>query len=181
MVARIRMQAERTLKLADDFVQLARLEQPSLMVSDSDIGALIEEACDRAYSPALAKRIVIEQHLPEDPCFANVDASLIARMLDNLIGNAIKYSDEATRVLVSLEISGESAMVITVSDEGPGLSPERQAEPFARFGAHSTHAGPSSGLGLALVKKVVDSHSGSIEVNSSPQSGTSFRITIPLN
>ena len=181
MVARIRAQAQRTLKLADDFVQLARLERPSLTLTDSDIGALIEEACDRAYAPSLAKQVVIEQALPEEPCFARVDASLIARMLDNLIGNAIKYSDAGTTVRVSLSCPGAGSVTLEVADHGPGLSPERIADPFARFGAHSTHAGPSSGLGLALVKKVVDSHAGSIAVTSRAGAGTAFAITLPLD
>lgn len=181
MVKRIRKQAERTLKLADDFVQLARLSTPKLQIADSDIGALLEEACDRAYAPSEAKQITIAQTLPEEPCFANVDASLIARMMDNLIGNAIKYSDAGTRICVSLSGCEKGLMVIEVSDEGPGLSDARLANPFARFGAHATHAGPSAGLGLALVKRVVDIHKGTITLHSEPGEGTRFTITIPLD
>lgn len=178
---RIRSQAERTLKLADDFVQLARLDSPNLQTYEADIGALVEEACDRAYTLAERKRIRLEQVVPEEPCFAVVDPSLIARMLDNLIGNAIKYSDEEGRVDVSFAQSEDGAsMVFTVADDGPGLSGDRRADPFARFGAHSTHAGPSSGLGLALVKKVVDAHHGTITVESEPGEGTQFTITMPI-
>ena len=177
---RIRLQADRTLKLADDFVQLARLDSPNLQKHDADIGALVEEACDRAYTLAESKQITLEQDVPEDPCFAAVDASLIARMLDNLIGNAIKYSYEGAKVFVGFSSVEATHMVFTVADNGPGLSQERQAEPFARFGAHSTHAGPSSGLGLALVKKVVDAHDGVIVVASTPGAGTRFTITLPI-
>jgi CHASE2 domain-containing sensor protein/signal transduction histidine kinase len=180
-VARIRSQAERTLKLADDFVQLARLNTPQLAREDSDIGALIEEACDRAYAPARLKRITLDQALPEEPCFAVVDASLIARMLDNLIGNAIKYSGTGTRVLISLEEGDAGALTMVVRDEGPGLPPERLEKPFARFGAHSTHAGPSSGLGLAFVKRAVDLHDGTIVLQSAPGEGTAFTITLPMD
>ncbi len=181
-MARIKKQAERTLKLADDFVQLARLESPQLQLEDSDISALIEEACDRAYVLAEAKHIRIEQHLPQDPCFADVDASLIARMLDNLIGNAVKYSPEDSRIDVKLNCPGNSgdgsATQIIVSDEGAGLPEARIKDPFARFGAHATDAGPSAGLGLALVKKVVDAHDGTIEVASRPGQGTRFTISL---
>lgn len=179
-VARIRSQAERTLKLADDFVQLARLNTPQLAREDSDIGALIEEACDRAYAPARLKRITLDQALPEEPCFAAVDASLIARMLDNLIGNAIKYSPAQTRASISLEEGGDGTLTMVIRDEGPGLPPERLEKPFARFGAHSTHAGPSSGLGLAFVKRAVELHGGAIELHSEPGVGTSFTITLPI-
>lgn len=178
MVQRIRKQAERTLKLADDFVQLARLNSPKLQIADSDLGALVEEACDRAYAHSGAKRITIAQDLPPEPCFARVDASLIARMLDNLIGNAIKYSDEDTAISVSLSGCEDGPIVIEVADEGPGLSEARLANPFARFGAHATHAGPSAGLGLALVKKVVDIHKGTVTLQSTPGQGTRFTITL---
>ncbi|WP_299196750.1 CHASE2 and HATPase_c domain-containing protein [uncultured Erythrobacter sp.] len=177
-MARIRKQADRTLKLADDFVQLARLESPNLQLEDSDIGALIEEACDRAYVLAEAKQISIEQHLPEEPCFADVDASLIARMLDNLIGNAVKYSPENSVIEVRLEANGGHQPRIIVADNGAGLPEARLKDPFARFGAHATHAGPSAGLGLALVKKVVDAHHGTITVASREGEGTQFTIAL---
>lgn len=177
-MVRIRAQAERTLKLADDFVQLARLEISQLHFEDSDIGALIEEACDRAYVLAAAKRIRVDQHLPAEPRFADVDASLIARMLDNLIGNAVKYSPENTVVDVSLGASTAGGLQITVSDHGAGMPKARIKDPFARFGAHSSDAGPSAGLGLALVKKVVDAHGGIIEVVSRQGAGTRFTITL---
>ena len=179
-VKRIRQQAERTLKLADDFVQLARLESPRLQREDCDVGALVEEACDRAFVPAQAKRITLEQSLPEEPVFALVEPSLLARLLDNLIGNAIKYSGEDGDVTVSLEQHGEESFSLTVADRGPGLSPERVKDPFARFGAHTKGAGPSAGLGLALVKKVVDAHRGEITVHSETDKGTRFEVTLPL-
>lgn len=177
---RIRRQAERTLKLADDFVQLARLESPNLQVEDADIAALVEEACDRAYVLTAAKSITLVQNVPEEPCFAEVDPSLIARMVDNLIGNAVKYSPEGSEVSVTLAAVSDDVVELTVADNGPGLPEARQAQPFARFGARSTGEGPSAGLGLALVKKVVDAHRGAIAVHSVAGKGTSFRITIPV-
>lgn len=175
---RIRYQADRTLKLADDFVQLARLETPDLQIEDTDLGALIEEACDRAFVQSEAKQIAIHQTLPEEPCFADVDASLVARMMDNLIGNAVKYSEHGSAVEVSLECDCEKFPRIIVADTGPGLPEARLVDPFARFGAHQSHAGPSAGLGLALVKKVVDAHEWAINLTSTPGRGTRFEITL---
>lgn len=177
-MARIRKQANRTLKLADDFVQLARLESPELQLEDCDVGALIEEACDRAYVLAEAKHITIEQRLPEEPCFGDVDASLIARMMDNLIGNAVKYSPENTTITVAVECLDDGSHRIIVADQGEGLPEARIKDPFARFGAHATHAGPSAGLGLALVKKVVDAHKGTIDVASERGKGTRFTVSL---
>ncbi len=179
MVRRIRSQAERTMKLADDFVQLARLDHTSITPEDTDLGALIEEACDRAFTQAEAANIDIVQHLPEDPCFVHVDGSLIARMMDNLIGNAIKYCAAKDTIEVTLDCCAADHAILVVSDSGPGFPPERLADPFARFGAHATHAGPSAGLGLTLVKKAVDVHEGTIGVDSVKGEGTTFTITLP--
>ncbi|WP_284126433.1 CHASE2 and HATPase_c domain-containing protein [Parerythrobacter aestuarii] len=176
---RIRNQAERTLKLADDFVQLARLEEAEISREDTDLVALSEEACDRFFAQARARKITIAQDLPEEPVYALVDASLIARLLDNLIGNALKYSPAETSVHVSVAKPADGTVALTIADEGPGLSEERQANPFARFGAHEQHAGPSAGLGLAFVKRVVDTHGGVIDVKSEAGQGTRFVVTLP--
>ncbi|KLI62812.1 CHASE2 domain-containing protein [Aurantiacibacter marinus] len=176
---RIRLQAERTLKLADDFVQLARLDEAELEFEDTDCVALVEEACDRAYTAARGKRIVVQPDLPDDPLFAEVDASLVARLLDNLIGNAIKFGPENSTVRIALEGTSPGHFVLAVADEGPGLPPERLASPFARFGAHERKAGPSVGLGLTFVKRVVDKHGGTISVESREGQGTRFAIQLP--
>ncbi|MDE1467778.1 CHASE2 and HATPase_c domain-containing protein [Aurantiacibacter sp. D1-12] len=176
---RIRNQAERTLKLADDFVQLARLEEAELEFEDTDVAALVEEACDRAYTSALQKRIAVHPVVPEEPLFATIDASLLARLLDNLIGNAIKFAPEDSGVEIELTEATDTSIRLSVCDEGPGLPPERLKNPFARFGAHETKAGPSVGLGLTFVKRVVDKHAGKITVESAAGSGTCFVITLP--
>ncbi|MEZ5743440.1 MAG: CHASE2 domain-containing protein [Sphingomonadaceae bacterium] len=180
-LARIRTQAERTLKLADDFVQLARLNYVPLRPEFADVVAIVQEAIDRAYPAQRKKQIAIARDFSDDPIFAEIEPSLIARMLDNLIGNAIKFSPEGSTIAVRIaEVQvGAGGIEIAVADEGPGLPPERQQQPFARFGAHSSKAGPSVGLGLTFVARVVELHGGTIEVNSSEALGTRFRIVIP--
>ena len=176
---RIQVQAERTLKLADDFVQLARLEESDLVFEETDLVSLIQESCDRAFVAARKNGITIDQPDLEDPIFASVEASLIARLLDNLIGNAIKFSPKGSVVAIHVAPAEDGKVVLEVSDNGPGLSPERQADPFARFGAHDNRAGPSVGLGLTFVQRAVLKHRGHIDVESDPESGTKFRIVLP--
>lgn len=176
---RVRLQAERTLKLADDFVQIARLEEAELALEEGDLAALVDEACDRAYAAARAKRIRFDSHLPEEPLYAPIDASLIARMIDNLLGNAIKFSPEASTIRIALQSAPTCGALLTIADEGPGLPPERHADPFARFGAHEGRAGPSVGLGLTFVKRVVDKHGGTISVHSASEGGTRFEVELP--
>lgn len=178
-LVRIEKQANRALKLADDFVQLARLEQAPIQREDADLVSLMQEACDRAYMTAKKKGIVVTQSFSEEPFFAVVDASLMARIFDNLLGNAIKFSPEKSAIAFKLSEAGSGQALIELSDEGPGLPPERAADPFARFGAHDSKAGPSVGLGLAFVEKAVKKHDGTIEVWSEKGLGTTFRITLP--
>ncbi|MGB7374606.1 CHASE2 domain-containing protein [Pontixanthobacter sp.] len=178
---RIKLQAERTLKLADDFVQLARLSEAPVEKEDIDLCALVTEAADRAYPAAKREAIEIIQQIPADPIFIFADPSLLARVLDNLIGNALKFSPANTAITLSLSDADNTSdrVTLSVADEGPGLSEERMQNPFARFGAHDASAGPSVGLGLAFVDMAVKGHSGTITVKSDIGKGTKFIISLP--
>lgn len=176
---RIRAQAERTLKLADDFVQIARMEEAELNAEEADLVSLAEEACDRIYTLSRDAGVSIVGEFPDTPLFAMIDASIIARLLDNLLGNAVKFSPSGSEVTVRLLENAKSGIEITVSDQGPGLPPERVKDTFARFGAHEHQALPSAGLGLTFVKRAVDLHNGTIEVITAQGEGTSFRIVLP--
>ncbi|WP_298468609.1 CHASE2 and HATPase_c domain-containing protein [uncultured Erythrobacter sp.] len=178
-LSRIEKQARRTLKLTDDFVQIARLEYEGVEPQEADIGALLHEAMDRAYPSAKRKRIAFEASIPADPEFCQIDPSSMSRAIDNLIGNAIKFSPDGMKVGVKLERLPSECLRIEVYDSGPGLPEERQKDTFARFGARNTEAGPSAGLGLAYVKRAVDEHGGEISVSSSKEAGTRFVITLP--
>lgn len=176
---RIETQARRTLKLTEDFVQIARIANEGVEREETEMNSVLQEAADRAFPLAHRKQIKIDFDPGEEPVFAKLDPFAVARMLDNLISNAVKFSPEHSRVSLGLETGHANSCVISVADTGDGLSPERRKDPFARFGARDTSAGPSSGLGLAYVKQVVDLHEGSINVETQPAEGTKFVITLP--
>ena len=178
---RIEAQARRTLKLTDDFVQIARLEYEGIEPEETDLSALLYEALDRAYPIAQRKSISLDAEVPPDPLFCQVDPYSFSRAIDNLVGNALKFSPEGKSVTLGLSRDEDDGIVVTVADEGPGLPPERVENTFARFGARETDAGPSAGLGLAYVKKVVDEHGGSISVRTEDETGTTFAITLPAD
>jgi CHASE2 domain-containing sensor protein/signal transduction histidine kinase len=177
---RIVEQARRTLKLADNFVQIARLENEGIRTEDTEMGALVHEAGDRAYALAKRKSITIKTRIPEDPVFCDVDASSFSRVIDNLLSNAVKYSPEKSAVQLELSEEGKSHMLLVVEDKGPGMPAERRDNPFARFGSHDTNAGPSAGLGLAYVKRSVDEHGGTIKLMAGAGKGTRFEIRLPV-
>lgn len=178
---RIADQARRTLKLAENFVQIARLENEGIRAEDTEMGTLVHEAADRAYAIAKRKSIIIECNVPNDPLFCEVDASAISRVVDNLLSNALKFSPNASRIQLSLEEAANDRLALVLQDEGPGMPEERRLNPFARFGAHNSQAGPSAGLGLAYVKRAIDEHGGAIDVKTVANQGTRIEIELPLS
>jgi signal transduction histidine kinase len=123
----------------------------------------------------------LELDLPQEPIHAAFDPLRIGQVLTNLVSNAIKYSPAGGPVRVSLERADGSA-VLAVTDRGLGISPEDRAELFQPFrrGASVQDAIPGVGLGLAASRKLVQAHGGTIEVESEPGSGSTFRVILPL-
>lgn len=180
LATRIRRQARLTLGLADGFVQLARVRQTGANCASHDLSLLLHEAIDQAYAVAARKGITLQRDIPADPVFAEIDPGLILRMAANLIGNAVKFTQEGGGVIVTLGLHAADEAQIRVTDNGPGLPPARMEDPFARFGSRSDAEGPSAGLGLAFVKHVVDAHHGQVVVSPNPDGGTIFDIRLPL-
>ncbi|MBX7495093.1 CHASE2 domain-containing protein [Qipengyuania sp. 6B39] len=180
-LARIEKQARRTLKLTDDFVQIARLSSEGIVKEETEINALAMEAADRAFPLAHRKQVKVAVQASDDLLYAHVDHSALSRALDNLVGNAIKFAPPGSQVDVVVGPGDGARFVLIVRDHGPGLPPERAEDPFARFGAQSETAGPSAGLGLAYCKQVVQSHGGEIEIDTAPGKGTKFRLAIPYS
>ena len=110
-----------------------------------------------------------------------IDSSRIAQVIDNLINNAIKYSQEGSNVYISIDRE-EDAVRLSVRDEGPGISEDDQTRLFGEFqklSAQPTAGEKSTGLGLAIVKKIVEAHGGSVKVESQLGSGSTFSFAIP--
>jgi two-component system sensor histidine kinase/response regulator len=109
------------------------------------------------------------------------DDSAVKQILDNLVSNAIKYSPPGSIVQVSLGREGNS-IVMRVRDSGPGFTEEDRAmlyQKFAKLSARPTGGEYSNGLGLSIVKKLVDTMHGSIRCESVPGEGTVFTVTLP--
>lgn len=175
---RIRLHARRTLELADTFVELARLGDSPLDLAETDLGALADEAADRAYVHAIDQGANIATQASEEPVFALADGAVLSRVLDNLVGNAIKYG--ATQVTLLVAATDDWA-VIEIDDNGPGLPDERAADPFLRFGARAGEGKGGAGLGLAFVSAAIAHHGGKITCRSAKGVGTCFRIELPLS
>jgi signal transduction histidine kinase len=170
--------AKKTLRLADDFVQLARLKTIDVANDEVDIAAVLREAIDSVWPQAKAREVRIIVTGPDGEMFVRGDAAALFRAIGNLIDNAIKYGPAMGEILCKVESDG-AQITVSIADRGPGLPPARARDVFARFGDRGQTAVPGSGLGLAFVRAVVERHGGEILCDSDPARGTSFTIRFP--
>ena len=108
------------------------------------------------------------------------DATLIERVLYNLVENATKYTPEGTAITIDAQASGGN-LVVSVSDTGPGIPKGKEESIFQKFtrGVRESST-PGVGLGLAISKAIVDAHHGHIRAKSGPEGGARFTFTLPL-
>ncbi|MBO9379812.1 CHASE2 domain-containing protein [Sphingomonas histidinilytica] len=174
MAARIEGLANRTLDLAEDFVQLARAEAKPMDREPLDMNDLTIDAADALWPVAKARSIRVAVEGTDDPHLVDGDRQLLTRAILNLISNAIKYSDPGMRIRCSVS-EAEGLIRVAVADEGVGMDEDQLANLFARF-----RQGPREGVGLGLtfVRTVVARHGGTIDCTSAPGKGTTFTITL---
>ncbi|MET0375821.1 MAG: ATP-binding protein, partial [Rhizorhabdus sp.] len=171
---RIESLANRTLELAEDFVQLARAEAKPLQPEPLDLNDVAIDAADALWPEARTRGIRVDVDGVDDPHMVDGDRQLLTRAVINLIGNAIKYSDKGVIRCALSELDGN--IRLTIADQGVGMSEAQRAKLFERF-----QQGPREGigLGLALVRTVVARHHGTIDCESAPGNGTTFTIGLP--
>ena len=164
----------------NDLLTFARMEQPDASFARTmlDLSALATSVCE---DMALVKEqdITLNWEItPEVLCLGNAD--LLTRMLQNLISNAYRYGKSRGHITVTLTQHGRTA-VLTVADDGIGISPEHQEKIFQRFyQVDPSHSGKGAGLGLSLVSRIVLYHGGTISVKSVVDCGSTFVISLPI-
>lgn len=127
------------------------------------------------------KRIKLLLNLPETMANINADKQITTQIADNLVSNAIKYSPKETKVVVEVTVS-DSSVRFKVQDEGPGLSEEDQMKLFGRYqrlSAQPTGGEHSTGLGLSIVKKLVEGLNGKVWCESELGKGATFLVEFP--
>ncbi|MDP3073311.1 MAG: ATP-binding protein [Opitutaceae bacterium] len=175
--------ANRLTLLIDDLLLLARLDSGriELKLRPVPLAAAAQEAIDDAALIAQTRRVTIENRVAPEVA-AHADPERLRQVLANLIDNAIKYGREGGRVIVGGRALEGARVELTVRDDGPGIPAEARTRIFERFyrvdKARSREQG-GTGLGLAIVKNVVQAHGGDVRVESAPDKGTEFFITLP--
>jgi two-component system OmpR family sensor kinase/two-component system sensor histidine kinase BaeS len=158
-------------------LSLAEAGELKLEKHATEMSALIRQVVDRINFQAEQKGVSLEVELPENLPSVQIDSDRITQVLNNLIGNALRYTPEGGRITVSaVKSSGPSgAIQVSVSDTGPGIDPAALPYVFDRFyRADQSRARTSggSGLGLAIVKQLVEAHGGKVEASSPVFSNT---------
>jgi signal transduction histidine kinase/CheY-like chemotaxis protein len=183
-IAYIRDAANRLTEMVDDLVADAMADALDITVRREpvDITVLVQEVAEANRPLAARKQQTITVAAPANH-IAMCDADRVREAIDNLVSNAVKYSPigGAIDLLVGEKDGG---ILVQVSDQGAGLSPEDISRLFGRFqrlSAKPTAGESSTGLGLSIVKRIVDLHGGRIAVESAgPGQGATFKMTLPV-
>jgi len=174
---------ERISRIVEGLLLLARADAGVLRMDAQpvDLVHLIEEVLHQTALLAQEKSIGLIMGSTE-PLETTGDYAHLRRLFLNLVDNGIKYTPPGGTVRVSIERTGEAA-ILSVKDTGPGIPPEEQEKVFQRFfrSPEARSAGQGgSGLGLSIARSIAEAHGGKLELESAPGKGSTFRIYLPL-
>lgn len=184
MLEVIQKSAQFMLGLVEDLLDYNKIESGKLELFKSTISLTTTVERWIAIQSDLAKRKGIGLTLiaPDVDIIIEADIRKLEQVFNNLISNAIKFSFPKSEITVSIAVS-ENYAILSVKDQGIGMSPEqidKLFKPFTRIAAEGTAGEKCTGLGLSIVKKIVEGHGGRIEVSSTPNKGTEFVVYMPL-
>ena len=179
----VQRNADRLAVLVDQLLFLARADSHPLPLDREpvDLGGILTEAAETARPAARAKNITLGVRVSSPP-HAVADRPQLLRIVENLVTNAIKFTPEGGTVRLTARADGANA-VLEVADTGVGIPAAEQHDLFNRFfrGTNAiSKAVPGSGLGLAISQVIAEAHGTTIEVDSTPGAGSTFRLALPL-
>lgn len=170
-------------KIVEDLLDISRMQLGQMFALDCSPGDL----CSLLRKVVNDYRLIAREHfffldLPDGEVFASFDGDKVVQVLNNLIGNAVKFSPGGGEIHISGSIR-EKAFVVAIRDRGIGMTPEQLTRIFDKFyrADASNTAVEGLGLGMTIVKTIVEAHGGEIRVDSQPGAGTVAFFSIPLS
>jgi len=175
-------QSEYMARLVNDLLDVSTIESGKLQLDlqPTDLTRLVKANLSRNQLIAANKNIKLDLEVSPIP-ITLLDAAKVEQVLNNLVTNAIKFSSPGSRVLITAQ-SSEGEILLSVKDEGPGIplnEMENLFKPFQRTSVKSTAGEKSTGLGLVIVKRIVEGHGGHIWVESQVGKGSTFYGSLP--
>jgi signal transduction histidine kinase len=173
-------ETSRLAALVGDVLDTSRIEAGTFgyRFADVDLRDIVRDSVAAAEIGQDEVRLTAE--LPKDLPVVRGDAERLRQLVDNLISNAIKYSDSGGEVRVRAQ-TDDGHVVVRVEDSGPGILPEHHAQIFEKFGRAGGSAKPGTGLGLFLARSFAEAHGGSLQVESEPGEGAVFLLRLPVD
>ena len=180
----VRVNTQRMLRMMNQILDFRKFQshKMKLQVEETDLIALLRQVMTHFRSMAEEKHIDLGFHAPVEKLPMWLDVDKVEKVFFNLLSNAFKYTPVGRSVSVEIGLD-DTEVCISVMDNGIGIDEEHRKVLFRRFEsfAHSDMMHPSSGIGLSLVKEMVDLHHGRIEVESRPGKGSRFTVFLPLD
>jgi signal transduction histidine kinase len=171
--------------MVNDLIAILTVEARELSEEQVDLSDMVHAMVSDFCAAAVEAEISLTAEIASDIPPVSGDPEQLRRVLDNLLGNAIKFTPSGGSITIRLwqdGDDGERAVVLEVSDTGIGIPPDQLERVFDRFyqvdGSSKRRYG-GVGLGLALVKEIVEAHEGHVAVRSVVDEGSTFRVTLP--
>jgi PAS domain S-box-containing protein len=180
-LALIRRSAGGMDRLIRDLLDVTQIETGRLAIHATplSIDSVVSEAIALCEKHAESAGLVIEASVPPGVARVKADRARILQVIGNLLGNAIKFTDRGGRIIVSV-VHANDVVQVSVEDTGRGMSRDELPRVFEAYWQADPKSRKGVGLGLAIVRGIVVAHGGTIEVESSPAVGSTFRFTLPV-
>jgi signal transduction histidine kinase len=184
----IRDESERLSDMISNVLDLAKIANGEVDLDPvpMDLGAVVGRCCRLFSQEAQEKRITFRSIIPPRPPVVEADENAVARVLNNLLGNAFKFTSEGGEITVTVGVSAAGSprfATVLVRDTGMGIALEDQQRIFEKFtqaGGRLTDKPPGTGIGLAICREIVGMSGGRIWVRSKPGEGSTFGFTLPM-
>jgi PAS domain S-box-containing protein len=180
-----REQSDRLLDLINDLLDLTSLRSDDLEldIGRLSVSALVHRAAEGIEPLAVEKNLSLEIAVPGEIPKLWADEQKLHQVLQNLLANAVKFTPDGGEITLSAEMADSDTVLFSVCDTGVGIAPEDQErifDPFYQVENVQTRKVGGTGLGLPIVKRIVEAHDGEIEVESEPGVGSTFRVCLPV-
>lgn len=172
---------DKLTSLSEGLLQLARLDESGLEKAQVDIEEIVQKAIDRVLIKTESKKQIITTKKVKN-CEVQANEIALVEALVTLLDNASKYSPEKTEIKVACNAHSKT-VEISVSDQGVGILPTEKERVFERFyradSSRTNSVEHGYGIGLSIAKAIAEAHNGKIKVESSPQKGSTFTLSLP--